>query len=68
MVKMQFSEKSIKQGIDMALGSQGIWTPELASLILEEIIEHQLKESIIIDGQEIKISFGITTLKSNQNE
>jgi hypothetical protein len=39
---IQIEEKDLKEAVTMALGSQGIWTPELASTIFIEIQKQAL--------------------------
>ena len=39
---IQIEEKDLKEAVNMALGSQGIWTPELASTIFIEIQKQAL--------------------------
>ncbi len=40
------NKKIIIDGLRLGLGSQGIWTPELEEIILEEIKKKQLDEII----------------------
>ena len=39
---IQIEEKDLKEAVTMALGSQGIWTPELASTMFIEIQKQAL--------------------------
>jgi len=48
-------EKKIIKGLRLGLGSQGIWTPELEEIILEEIKKKELDEII---EQMIKKGYG----------
>ena len=40
------NKKKIIDGLRLGLGSQGIWTPELEEIILEEIKKKELDEII----------------------
>jgi hypothetical protein len=49
------NKKIIIDGLRLGLGSQGIWTPELEEIILEEIKKKELDEII---EQMIKKGYG----------
>jgi hypothetical protein len=49
------NKKIITDGLRFGLGSQGIWTPELEKIILEEIKKKELDEII---QQMIKKGYG----------
>jgi hypothetical protein len=49
------NKKIIIDGLRLGLGSQGIWTPELEKIILEEIKKKELDEII---EQMIKKGYG----------
>lgn len=39
----KFDEQSLKKGIRIGLGSQGIWTPELENVMFDEITNEALR-------------------------
>jgi hypothetical protein len=39
----KFDEQALRKGINMGLGSQGIWTPELENVMFDEIINEALR-------------------------
>ena len=39
----KFDEQALRKGINMGLGSQGIWTPELEGVMFNEITNESLR-------------------------
>ena len=39
----KFDEQALRKGINMGLGSQGIWTPELEDVMFNEITNEALR-------------------------
>ncbi len=39
---IQIKKSKLKEAIDMGLGSQGIWTPEIATVVFDEIQKQAL--------------------------
>ena len=56
----KFDEQALRKGINMGLGSQGIWTPELENVMFDEIINESLRiHDVVGRSEEIKPkSFG----------
>jgi hypothetical protein len=56
----KFDEKTLKEAINMGLGSQGIWTTELADIMFDEITSKALRVHDVSNRREQLISFADT--------
>jgi hypothetical protein len=50
-----FDEQALRRGVNMGLGSQGIWTPELENLMFDEITNEALRIDDFAGKSEIMI-------------
>jgi hypothetical protein len=48
----EFDEQALREGINMGLGSQGIWTPELADVMFDEIASKALRIHDVVGRSE----------------
>ena len=46
---IQIKKSKLKEAIDIGLGSQGIWTPEIATILFDEIQKQALSIGSIIN-------------------
>ena len=55
---MEFNEENLRKGINMGLGSQGIWTPELGEIMFKEIRNQALSQHNV-SGSILPIGFKV---------
>lgn len=48
----KFDEQALRKGINMGLGSQGIWTPELEDIMFNEITDEALRIHNVVGRSE----------------
>ena len=48
----KFDEQALRRGINMGLGSQGIWTPELENVMFDEITNEALRIHDVVGRSE----------------
>ena len=48
----KFDEQALRKGINMGLGSQGIWTPELEDVMFNEITNEALRIHDVVGQSE----------------
>tara|TARA_R110000765_G_scaffold351330_1_gene441314 strand:- start:179 stop:427 length:249 start_codon:yes stop_codon:yes gene_type:complete len=55
MIKIEIEK--LKEGINMGLGSQGVWTPELADIMLIEIQKQALNIQNVSQQRELLLAY-----------
>jgi hypothetical protein len=55
MIKIEIDK--LKRGINMGLGSQGVWTPELADIMLIEIQKQALNIQNVSQQRELLLAY-----------
>ena len=58
----KFDEQALRKGINMGLGSQGIWTPELEDVMFNEITNEALRIHDVVGRSEQLVAI-LKTLK-----
>ena len=63
----KFDEQALRKGINMGLGSQGIWTPELEDVMFNEITNEALRiHDVVGRSEQFKCDCGCTNHYKNE--